>query len=120
VIKVIRETGQIPAGPFLTRDPQFHALRYTIVKCLFGADRKIVAQAKAWDLKFMAVSDLNGQTVLSRKRGVVDVKGPCGGLFWSEKPGAPFIVACFKGTTPTSMDSYCEGLTGPRLLGVYC
>jgi hypothetical protein len=39
--------------------------------------------------------------------GVADgVKGPCGGLFWSEKPGAPFIVACFKGTTPTSTTSF--------------
>ena len=90
VIKMIRDTGRTPPGPFLARDPRFQALKYTIVKCLFGADRRVVAQAKLWDMKFMSVSNLNGQT------------GPCGGLFWSEAPSAPFIVAAFKGTSPTS------------------
>jgi hypothetical protein len=118
---MIRETGQIPAGPFLTRDPQFHALRYTIVKCLFGADRRVVAQAKAWDLKFMAVSDLNGQTVLPLRGGLLmgrDLVGGCFGvrsrehrLLWLVSRGLRRLVC-------TLIVRLADG--GARLLGVYC
>jgi hypothetical protein len=63
IIKMIRQGKPIPKDPFLGRGPRNEALRYTIVKCLFGADRKIVKQAKDWGLNFMAVSDLNGRKV---------------------------------------------------------
>ena len=49
----------------------------------------------------MAVSDLNGRKVYLYNLLKL-LQGPCGGLFWSEEDEAPFIVAVFKGTTPTS------------------
>ena len=89
VIKMIQDGHQIPAVPFLHR-PGMDALKFVILKCLLGADRPVIAKAKLWGLKFIAVSDLNGR------------QGPCGGLFWCERPSTPFIVAVFKGTTPSS------------------
>ena len=61
---MIRRGFPIPNTPFLLQEPGLAALRYTIIKCLFGADKKIIAQAKKWGLNFMAVSDLNGCKVI--------------------------------------------------------
>lgn len=105
---MIRETGQMPAGPFLTRDPQFHALRYTIVKCLFGADRKIVAQAKAWDLKFMAVSDLNGQTVTTIVFPGLTRRGPVAGCFGVKSRDHRLLWLVSRGLRPL-VCCFCEG-----------
>lgn len=74
IIKMIREGKPIPLTPFLSRGSQLDSLRYTIVKCLFGADKRVVSQAETWGLKFMAVSDLNGSTVHQLLR-VVLIKG---------------------------------------------
>ena len=64
IVRMIRMGQPIPSTPFLHADKSLDALRYTIEKCLFGADRKVVAQAKKWGMNFTAVSDLNGRTVL--------------------------------------------------------
>jgi hypothetical protein len=61
----------IPSTPFLHGDKSLDALRYTIEKCLFGADRKVVAQAKKWGMNFTAVSDLNGRTVPPMTRSLI-------------------------------------------------
>jgi len=60
VSKMIVEGGHVPSSPFLLNDPRYETLKNTIVRCLFGADKKLVDQAEKWGLKFMAVSDLNG------------------------------------------------------------
>ena len=57
---MIVEGRHVPSSPFLLHDPRYEALKNTVVKCLFGADKKLVDQAAKWGLKFMAVSDLNG------------------------------------------------------------
>jgi hypothetical protein len=64
----------VPPGPFLLRDPHYEALKNTIVKCLFGADKRLADQAQQWGLKFMAVSDLNGNKVMSRQLHQSDVR----------------------------------------------
>jgi len=60
VSRMIVEGRHVPSSPFLLHDPRYEALKNTVVKCLFGADKKLVDQAAKWGLKFMAVSDLNG------------------------------------------------------------
>jgi len=62
---MIVEGRRVPSGPFLLRDPRYGALKNTVVKCLFGADKRLIDQAQQWGLKFMAVSDLNGNKVMS-------------------------------------------------------
>ena len=114
---MIRETGQIPAGPFLTRDPQFHSLRYTIVKCLFGADRKVVSQAKAWDLKFMAVSDLNGQTVVPPPvLELLRERDPVGDCFGVRRLAHRSLWLVLRGLLPQVRLPFADGADGGRLL----
>jgi hypothetical protein len=63
IVKTIRAGQPIPSSPFLHSDKELTSLRYTIEKCLFGANRRVIEQAKEWEMNFMAVSDLNGRTV---------------------------------------------------------
>jgi len=63
IVRLMRMGQPIPSTPFLQADKNLASLRYTIEKCLFGADRMVIAQAKKWGMKFVAVSDLNGRTV---------------------------------------------------------
>ena len=74
VAKMVVQGRHIPPGPFLLRDPRYEALKNTIVKCLFGADKRLVDQAQQWGLKFMTVSDLNGNKVMSRQLHQSDVR----------------------------------------------
>ena len=60
---MIREGHPIPTSPFLERGSAYDSLRYTIARCLFAADKRVISQAKIWRLNFMAVSALNGRTV---------------------------------------------------------
>jgi len=71
VSKIIVQGRRVPSAPFLLHDPRFDALKNTVVKCLFGADKRPIDQAKQWGLKFMAVSDLNGCKV--RQAGVTSI-----------------------------------------------
>ena len=64
IIDMVRSGKSIPSSPMLSDDPQFGALRFAIIKCLLGADRKIASLAKMWNMKFMAVTDLNGRNVV--------------------------------------------------------
>jgi hypothetical protein len=63
LVKIMREGYPLPKTPFLESNPALHDLRFTLEKCLFGADRRVAAQAKKWGMNFMAVSDLNGRNV---------------------------------------------------------
>lgn len=63
IVRMMRMGQPIPSTPFLQADKSLAPLRYTIEKCLFGANRNVIAQAKKWGMNFMAVSDLNGRTV---------------------------------------------------------
>ena len=63
VSKRIAQGHRVPSSPFLLHNPNYEDLKHTIVKCLFGADKKLVDQAAKWGLEFMAVSDLNGNKV---------------------------------------------------------
>jgi hypothetical protein len=59
----MREGHPLPTKLFVQSNPELEPLRYTIEKCLFGADDKVAAQCKKWGLNFQAVSDLNGRRV---------------------------------------------------------
>jgi hypothetical protein len=60
---MIRKGHPLPSAPFLHRGSELESLRFTIVRCLFGADKEVLFQAEIWGLSFMAVSGLNGREV---------------------------------------------------------
>jgi hypothetical protein len=112
---------RIPSGPFLLRDPRYESLKDTIVKCLFGADKRPIDQAQQWGLKFMAVSDLNGSNVTSSQLHQSDVRVHVEDYFGVKRHPCRSLSPFSKELLlPVHIPSQGNIYTNLRLLRVHC
>nr|CAG8538077.1 15673_t:CDS:2 [Entrophospora candida] len=101
VLMAKRKLNQIKTA---RRDPSSETIDLAEVsQLLLEADQEISEEAEAFELRFKSISEM-------RQFG-----GPYAGIFWSDQHN--FIVAAFKGTTPTNFTEWLLDATIQRMDG---